>query len=353
MISTRSSKNPIITPAMVKPSRPDFQVVGTFNGAVCEHEGGFIMLVRVAERFREDSEGYVRLPQMEKNGHGWEIGVKTIARDDADYDFSDPRGISSKSDPSSAYLTTLSHIRLARSVDGETFDVADDAFIAPSTSYELFGCEDPRVIKIENRYYINYSAVSPKGITTMLAVTDDFTSVEKLGLIFAPDNRDVCLFPEKINGKYWALHRPAPKYLGRPEIWLSASPDLIHWGEHRHLLGCSARGWDSLKIGGGAPMLKTKKGWLQIYHGVNERQNYALGAFLLDLEDPTVLLAKSPGALLLAQAEYELNGFFPDVLFSCAALIRGDRLDIYYGASDETMALASLSLADLWKFLDV
>jgi len=353
MTPTRSSQNPIVTPAMVKPSRPDFQVLGAFNGAVCEYEGGFVMLVRIAESFRDNGDGNIRLPLMKKNGHQWEMGVKTIARNDRNYDFSDPRGVVCKADPSSVFLTTLSHIRLAHSVDGESFTVADDTFIAPNNLYELFGCEDPRIIKIEGRYYINYSAVSPRGITTMLAVTDDFKSVERLGLIFAPDNRDVCLFPEKINGQYWALHRPAPKYLGRPEIWLSVSPDLIHWGGHRHLLGSSAQGWDSLKIGGGAPMLKTEKGWLQIYHGVNDKQNYGLGAFLLDLNDPTILLAQGNSALMVAQADYETQGFFADVVFSCAALIRDDTLNIYYGASDETMALASIPLADLWKFLGV
>ena len=292
----RSPNNPIITPDMVKPSRPDFQILGTFNAAVCEYGDKFIMLVRVAENIREQNDEYVRVPTLKEENGEMVIGIKTFDRNDKNYDFSDLRQIKNKNDPSEVYLTSVSQIRLAFSDNGEHFTVSDVAFIAPTDVLEAFGCEDARVIEIEGRYYINYSAVSNRGITTMLAVTDDFKTVEKLGLIFAPDNRDVCLFPEKINDKYWALHRPAPKHLGRPEIWITSSPDLLHWGAHRHLIGSSEQEWECNKIGGGAPMLKTEKGWLQIYHGVSDDSNYSLGAFLLDINDPTKVIARGTRA---------------------------------------------------------
>ena len=175
--------------------------------------------------------------------------------------------------------------------------------------YEEFGCEDARITLIDDVWYINYSAVSSLGISTALATTVDFISVDKKGLIFCPDNRDVCFFPEKVGGSFRALTRPAPCHFGHPEIWICESPDMLHWGNHRHLLGRSGDEWDALKSGGGAPLIKTARGWLEIYHGVDASQRYCLGALLLDLEDPLTLIAKSSVPLLEPSAPYEREGF--------------------------------------------
>jgi predicted GH43/DUF377 family glycosyl hydrolase len=191
------------------------------------------------------------------------------------------------------------------------------------------------------------------GISTSLAQTDDFEQVEKLGLIFAPDNRDVCFFPEKINGYYWALHRPAPLHFGKPEMWLAKSPDLLHWGDHSRLAGCSDKDWDQRKIGGGAPLLKTDKGWLQIYHGVDKDQRYCLGALLIDLNDPTKVIARMLNPLIEPRENYEVEGFFGNVVFCCGAIIKDGVVNIYYGAADEVMALATISLSELWQHLSV
>jgi predicted GH43/DUF377 family glycosyl hydrolase len=177
--------------------------------------------------------------------------------------------------------------------------------------------------------------------------------VEKLGVIYAPDNRDVCFFPEKINGSYWALHRPAPMHFGTPEIWLANSPDLIHWGDHRMLVACSNNDWEQMKIGGGAPMLKTDKGWLQIYHGVDKSQRYCLGALLIDRNDPTRVIARTQRPIAAPREAYEIEGFFGNVIFCCGAIISDDVLRVYYGAADKVMALATTSLDDLWQYLSV
>lgn len=350
---TRSEKNPLVTPASIKPSRPDFKVEGTFNAAVTDCEGGTVMLLRVAESVRCDNPNEVRVPVMEQRGEECVLTIKSFFRDDPAYDFADPRAVVLKADRSQLFLTSLSHIRVARSENGVDFTVEDLPFIRSDNRYELFGCEDPRVVQIDGAFHINYSAISDLGICTALARTQDFKTAEKLGLIFAPDNRDVCLFPEKIGGLYWALHRPAPAHFGSPGIWIGSSPDLIHWGNHKSVLDASVSGWDQRKVGGGAPMLKTEKGWLQIYHGVDQEQRYCLGALLLDLDDPTRTVARLAQPLMEPVAPYERDGFFGKVVFTCGATLRGEQLNIYYGAADEVMGLATIPLSTLWQLLKV
>ncbi|MCO7512771.1 glycoside hydrolase family 130 protein [Serratia fonticola] len=349
----RFSGNPLITPQDITPSRPGFKVECAFNAGVTRLGDETIMLVRIAESVIPKNEGTTVVPWLQETPAGWQVTTREFWHNDLAYDFSDPRLITYKADPAIVYLTSLSHLRVARSGNDVDFVVDTQPLIFPANGYETFGCEDARITEIEGAFYINYSAVSSKGICTALAVTKDFTTVERLGLIFCPDNRDVCLFPEKVGGKYMALHRPAPKHFGKPEIWLASSNDLLHWGQHQHLLGTSQDPWDALKLGGGAPMLKTTKGWLQIYHGVDVDQRYALGAMLLDLDDPTRILAKSPVPLLQPQAPYELYGFFDNVVFTCGALIENDTLRVYYGAADESMCLAEMPLAQLWQHLSV
>ena len=347
----RHSQNPLITPADVKPSHPSMKVECVFNAGVTEFNGEIILLLRVAESVLNNSTQTVHVPLLEQQGNKWVCTTAVFELSDDRYDFSDPRTIVMIDNLDEVYLTSMSHLRIARSRNGVDFVIDDEPFIFPDTQYEQFGCEDPRITQIDGAWYINYSAVSSYGISTALAVTHDFKTVEKLSVIFCPDNRDVCFFPEKINGKFYALTRPAPKHFGKPEIWLSESPDLLHWGNHRHLLGASGDKWDARKSGGGAPLLKTEKGWLAIYHGVDADQRYCLGALLLDINDPTKILAKSPVPLLQPEAIYEKEGFFGNVVFACGALIKDDTLRVWYGAADECMALATLPMSELWQHL--
>ena len=349
----RYSGNPIISPQDIQPSRQGFKVECAFNAGITKMGDETIMLVRIAESVIPEHSNTVVVPLLMEEEGQWHLTTRIFECQDPEWDFTDSRMIVNKADPARVFLTSLSHLRVARSRDGYRFTVEQTPFLFPQNGYEAFGCEDPRITVIDGNFYINYSAVSAKGICTALAVTRDFRSVERLGNIFCPDNRDVCLFPEKVNGKYMALHRPAPKHFGKPEIWLAASENLLHWGEHEHLLGTSTDPWDALKLGGGAQMLKTDKGWLQIYHGVDATQRYALGALLLDLNDPSRIIAKSPVPLLEPQMPYELYGFFGNVVFTCGALIENETLRVYYGAADESMCLAEMPLANLWQHLAV
>ena len=351
----RCIANPLVTPEDIMPSRADFEVVCAFNAGVAKYKDEILLLMRVAERPKCENSNIVKSPHLIEKDSRYELIVETFdkIKDAEKYDFSDPRKFFLNSDREIAFLTSISHLRLARSKDGVNFTVDEKPFIKPETKYEAFGTEDARITKIEGRYYINYTAVSSKGISTALAVTDDFESVERLGIAFEPDNRDVCFFPEKINGKYMALTRPAPKQFGKAEIWLAESPTLMHWGNHKHLIGVSGNEWDSLKLGGGAQMVKTNKGWLQIYHGVDKTNRYSLGALLLDINDPEKIIARSEKPILTPEADYELNGFFKNVCFTCGVIFDDNILKIYYGGADRVMALAEMSLDELWGELKV
>jgi predicted GH43/DUF377 family glycosyl hydrolase len=353
MLVNRSKSNPIIAPDMVKPSRTGFKVDGTFNAGVSDCDGEIVMLLRVAESAVSSSDNEINVPMLAEHRGSWDVTTKSFRRDDPRYDFSDARTIVLKEDTRQAYLTSMSHLRIARSTNGTDFVVDDEPLIFPDNRNEAYGCEDPRITLIEGVYYINYSSVSDLGISTSLARSADFKSVEKLGVIFGPDNRDVCFFSERINGFYWALHRPAPSHLGKPDIWLAKSPDLLHWGDHCPMARDSSNDWEGMKIGGGAPMIKTRKGWLQIYHGVDKSQRYCLGALLIDAKDPTKIIGRTRRPILEPTEPYEVDGYFGNVVFCCGTIVRDNVVHMYYGAADKCMALATFKLDDLWPHLSV
>ena len=212
--------------------------------------------------------------------------------------------------------------------------------------------EDPRVTQIGEDYYINYSSVTEHGITVSLIHTEDFETFNRLGIIFTPENKDVTIFPEKIGGKYIAFNRPVPCGIGAPSMWLSKSPDLVHWGEHEMFSSISKEsGWDNGRIGGGAVPIKTEHGWIKIYHAADVKDRYCLGVYLLDLEDPSIVLAKMEQPFLEPVEEYEREGFFGNVVFTCGAIVEDDTIVIYYGAADDKICRADIKLDDMLKLL--
>ncbi|MFD2672298.1 BtaManbiosPhlase [Marinicrinis sediminis] len=351
MKAYRYKENPLVTPADVKPHRPDFEVIGAFNAGIATYNDEILMLLRVAERPISEDPNVVKAPML--NPVTQELEIRELSRHDAAYDFSDPRVIRNRhSQASFEYLTSISYIRIARSKDGHHFTIDDQPFVFPSTELEIFGIEDPRVTQIDDVYYIYFSAVSPVGIGESMVSTRDFQSVTHHGMIFGPDNKDVLIFPEKINGKYYALHRPTTKSAGKPEMWIAESDNLQYWGNHRHLLALRSGMWDSGRIGGGAVPFRTEKGWLELYHGATEEHRYCMGAVLLDLDDPSKVIARSHSPILEPEAEYERNGFFGDVVFSCGVVVRDGVVRMYYGVADTSMACVELQLEDIMNTLE-
>lgn len=338
----RLQENPVLTPAMLRPSRPDLEIVGVFNPAVARIGNDVLLLVRVAEAKSASGSEAVAPVFSPRSG---QIEFKRWTRNAPGVDVSDPRVIVVDGH---SWLTSISHLRVARSTDGVHFDAESAPAMSAATELESFGIEDARITPIDGTYWVNYTAVSPLGIATALASTEDFRTFARHGIIFPPNNRDVTIFPERIGGRYVALHRPMPESIGEPAIWSASSPDLLSWGNHRFVAGARPGRWDNAKIGGGAVPFRVADGWLAIYHGVSKSPTqYALGALLLDARDPSRVIARSRDPILAPETPYEREGFFGGVVFSCGVLPEGDTVRVYYGAADGVVAAADLSLAEI------
>ena len=350
----RYPNNPIIQPSDLKPLNNSFKILGVFNPAAFLMNNKIYLLLRVAEQPKE-VEGKLRIPIVEKTKGKAQLTFFEVDKDDEDLMINDVRKYEWKG---REYLSSLSHFRLAESDDGIHFKISEEAWMLPDGENENFGIEDARVSFIENAYYVYFTAASDDGYVTSMVKTQDFTSYERLGIIFPPLNKDVAIFPEKVMGKYFAFHRPEVVPFGKPSIWTATSPDLIHWGEHHVLLRPDHGPWNNDKIGAGPPPIKTPKGWLVIYHGVSKTKNqdgefYSLSAMLLDLKDPHKILAqKTP--ILFPENDYETSAFVKNVVFSNGAvyLTKSEEILIYYGAGDESIGLASIKLQDFLILLE-
>ncbi len=345
----RFDENPLIGPSDVAASSAEYEVVGAFNPGAVVYGGRTLLLLRVAERPRDKGEDEQVAPIFNpETGRVEHFRVKNS--DPHITDIPDSRSFYYDD---SMFLTSISHLRLASSADGVHFDIERSPAMFPAVWSETFGLEDPRITLIEGRYYITYKSVSENGICTSLAVTDDFAEYRRLGMIFCPENIDVVLFPEKIGGRYWALTRPVPRYIGPRGIWIASSPDLIHWGGHRPLLLPRAGTFHDGKTGGSCVPIRTEDGWLVIYHGSDTMDRYTLAAALLGLDDPCEVKARPAEPLMEPEAEYELHGFYGNVVFSCGATSdEAGNITIYYGASDEYTAGAVTTAAEVMATLE-
>lgn len=242
---------------------------------------------------------------------------------------------------------------VARSRDGIHFEISPRNMVVPPKEYPYVpheGIFDTRITTLEGWHYITYNVASRLGGRIILARTRDFGEIEIMDYITGPDHRNCVIFPEKIDGCYVRLERPNINDAG--DIYISYSPDLIHWGRTRLLLERNTRYWESAKIGPGAPPVKTDKGWLIIYHGCRQNMNgfsYQGGCFLLDLKDPGRIIGKMRDALICPEQLYERVGNVNNVVFPTAALVHGepDELKIYYGAADTCIALATAQVSQL------
>jgi len=347
-IARRFDTNPILRPADVKPSRDGLIVECLLNPGAFRYNGRTGLLLRVAERPHQ-TETTVSTPiidPLEPSG----VAILEFKKDDPGLVYTDPRAFSHNGRP---YLTTLSHLRLAWSDDGVHFQADEKPTLMGLGDLEGFGMEDARVTELEGQYHITYTQCSASGIGVGYITTRDWKSFERHGMIFPPTNKDSAIFPAKVGDEYVALHRPAAIYLGGPYIWVSFSKDLRYWGRHACIAHTRLGMWDEQRIGAGAAPIWTPKGWLGIYHGANDKSRYCLGALLLDLADPTKVIARSHDPIMEPIAEYEKTGFFGNVVFTNGHVVDGDTITMYYGASDEIVCGARLSIEEILASLDI
>lgn len=253
----------------------------------------------------------------------------------------------------------LSAARSANGVDGWRIDSEPTLPADPDHFHEeLWGIEDPRITYVPElkKYAVVYTAFSSSGPGVALALTEDFHTFERFGMIMPPEDKDAALFPYRIGGHWAMIHRPvsAPG----SNMWMSYSPDLRHWGSHKLMLAARQGGWwDANKIGLSPPPIETPQGWLVIYHGV--RQNaagaiYRLGIALFDLHTPERCLKRSNEWIFGPEEPYEQHGDVDNVVFPCGYTIApdGDTIHLYYGAADTSIALACGNVRTILEWLE-
>jgi beta-1,2-mannobiose phosphorylase / 1,2-beta-oligomannan phosphorylase len=386
-LAHRLDNNPILTSAQVAPSQAGLEVVSVFNAAAAQVGDETILLLRVAERPRAMTgllaatartldlaaphdrlepvppgtlgEDVIGIAFLDPATEPRRVVIAYVRKDLPGLDMRDPRAIQVTKPPAQPgarqevrdYLTQISHLRVARSSDGAHFVVDRLPAVAPSDSFEEYGCEDPRATLIDGVWHITYVSVGSVGITTSMLTTTDFTSFDRRGIMFLPDHKDVVLFPGRVRERYVALTRPMPSSFNRVlGIWIAFSNDLVGWGAHRPLALPRPGMWDGVRTGAGAVPFRVPEGWLELYHGVDSDGRYAMGGLLLDADDPARVLARSPEPILTAERDYEQSGFYRNTVFSCGHIPlddRGERIRMYYGAADSCMAAADFDVREI------
>lgn len=372
----------LLSPEDIKPSSRKFKVMGVLNPAAARAKNGDIVLyVRVIEKLIDDSDGPFYLsPRMSGKGK-FQITLdkfrKRLTADKGDLDFSFPDG--------TKRLTFISHFRrVVLTKDG--FKIK---FVSPRPSFfgikgeTDFGVEDPRITRIGSKYYMTYVGLSRGGnVSTYLAESKDLIRWKRRGLIFREQNKDVVLFPNKVKGKYLAFNRPEGNFsFSEPHIWLAHSNNLEMWGDPEFLLlNKRKKTWDSGRVGAGPPPIRTKDGWLFIYHGVIEKHKlkshlrkfmenvfhvdredpgirtiYCAGVALLDKNNPAKILKKARRPVIWPKKEYEKGTFEDkDVVFPTGIVPTsgGKDLLIYSGGGDINVTVRKVSLAQLERHLE-
>jgi predicted GH43/DUF377 family glycosyl hydrolase len=341
-LASRFPENPILTPADIQPSHPDMKVECVLNPGAFTFDNKTWLLLRVAER-PEQKPGKISFPILNASDA---FEILEFDADDPALDISDPRMVVYNK---VSYLSTISHLRLVCSDDMIHFSEPKEMMtkILGKGPLESFGIEDCRVTKINNTYYLTYTEVSRHGVGVGLMHTNNWNTILREGMILPPHNKDCTLFPEKINGRYYCLHRPSGVDIGGNFVWISSSMDLKHWGDHRCILTTRPDSWDSARVGAGASPIKTPEGWLEIYHGANANHRYCLGAMLMDLKDPHTVIARSVEPIMEPIETYEQEGFFGHVVFTNGHIVDGDKITVYYGASDTVICGATFSVSEI------
>ncbi len=347
----------LLAPKDIKPSNENMRVRGVFNPGAIRLENGKIMLMaRVAET-PIHGKRYFLAPKMTGLASEPKMKIEEIPRSQGEIGaegFVNRFGM--------WRLPTISHFRKVLLDESGTRieSISQQPDFSGCGDEGQYGIEDPRIVhfKKDKKYAMTYVTVSHgSGVSTSLAVSKNLSNWQRKGIIFRQQNKDVVLFPEKINGYYVALHRPEGVMIfDKPSIWISYSKDLIFWGKDKPLLAPRRTGWDSLRIGAGTSPIKTKEGYLEIYHGVALRNKndpdsqkiYRAGALLFDLKNPEKILAQTPRhkPLFKPEGRYEKKGFLNDIVFPNSNVLseNGKKLIVYSGGADSHLTVRELSL---------
>jgi predicted GH43/DUF377 family glycosyl hydrolase len=257
----------------------------------------------------------------------------------------------------------LSHLTVARSPDGVhgwRVDAKPLLSDDPADQASLWGVEDCRLTFVSELglYVISYTAYGPSGPCVALATTEDFQSVEKLGVIMPPEDKNAALLPRRVGGDFCLYHRPVSPQSGRGgDVWMSRSPDLRNWSSPQPVMAArKGAWWDATRMGLGPTPVETEHGWLAVYHGVKHMAAgpiYRAGLVLFDLENPAKVIRRSPQWVLGPSADYETHGDVPNVIFPTGLIHdrESEDLRLYYGAGDSVIAVATASMPEVLDYL--
>lgn len=354
----------LLTPEDIVPTTPQFRVRGALNpGGVRLPNGKIMLFARIAEtpkhgeryflapRFAGKTKMKIVIEKIPRSICRWEKDVFLMRQD-------------------IARLPTISHLRkIILDKDGmEVESISKKPDFAGLMDDGDFGVEDARITRFENekRYAMTYVSVSmSSGVSASLALSKDLKTWQRKGIIFAQQNKDVVIFPEKIKGYYVALHRPEGTMIfDKPRIWVAYSKDLVFWGKDKPILSPRSSGWDEIRIGPGTTPVKTREGWLELYHGVrHERRNdrdsqkiYSAGAILFDAQKPEKVLGRTPmdEPLYKPEKDFEKKGFVNKVVFPSSAIpsLDGKNLLIYGGAADSNIEVKKIAVRDILNSLE-
>ena len=253
----------------------------------------------------------------------------------------------------------FSHLTVARSADGFTnwqIDENPTMEADQNTREEKWGLEDPRIVWLEEQkqFGITYTSFSEGGPVVSLAITKNFRTFARLGTLLPPEDKDACLLPRRFRGRFALIHRPIVR--GEAHMWISFSPDLKHWGDHRMLIRTRPAYWDGQRVGLACQPIETEHGWMIFYHGVRVTTGgslYRMGMALLDLDEPWKVLRRSDEWVLGPQTIYERVGDVDGVVFPSGATVikETDQLNLYYGAADSTVAVATAKFSDCIDYI--
>lgn len=240
------------------------------------------------------------------------------------------------------YINSLGY---AVSRDGVNFKRFEEPILSNDVEQEARGPEDPRIVEIDGLFHMMYTGFGGRfsgDYRISHATSSDLTSWTRQGILLDEPNKDASLFPEKINGLYVLLHRRPP------DIWLATSEDMSKWRDHKIVMRALPESeWESEKIGIAGPPIRTSEGWLLIYHGVSSSYWYRLGIALLDLDDPTQIIARQPEPILEPYLDWEKHGHVPNVVFSCGQVLIDEVLYVYYGGADTAIGVAKIDKQDI------
>ena len=342
----------LLKPEDFKPSSKKFEILGVLNPAAVRLKSGKILLyVRVIEKLKETEDGkFFYTPRfVGKN----KFKVKIDRFHKKDVLSSDILAIEFKN--GTKRLNFISHLRRVY-LDKSGLNVLKieqrPCFYGTPKDAEL-GVEDPRITKMHDKYYMTYVGLSrEESISTYLAESKDCKNWKRLGIIFGQQDKDSVLFPEKIEGRYVVFDRPEGNFqLHIPNIWVAFSKDLSYWGK-LNAVSLHLKDQNFSRVGAGPPPIKTDRGWLLIFSNESMSDSWTIGAALLDINNPSKLIARTPGYILQPVTGYEREGLVPNVTFPEGAVVVDEKLYVYYGSADTVIGLAICKLDDLLDYIE-